>query len=96
MPKAFRPKITAVITAVNCFGHTLSELSRNVFTQLCTFLDLCHYFDANISSGSEVEVVPDLLLTGAFAHIDATMIEWHERLAKLDERKKLSNNLQVQ
>ena len=46
-------------------------------------------------SGSEVEVVPDLLLSGAFAHIDATMIEWHERLAKLDDRKKLSNDLQV-
>ena len=45
--------------------------------------------------GSEIEVVPDLLLTGAFAHIDFTMIEWHARLAKLEERKTLSNNLQV-
>ena len=45
--------------------------------------------------GSEIEVVPDLLLTGAFAHIDFTMIEWHARLAKSEERKTLSNNLQV-
>ena len=40
--------------------------------------------------------MPDLLLTGAFAFIDATMVEWHERLAKLADRKKLSNDLQVQ
>ena len=40
--------------------------------------------------------MPDLLLTGAFAYIDATMIEWHDwLLAKLDDRKKLSNGLQV-
>ena len=45
--------------------------------------------------GSEIEVVPDLLLTGAFSYINATMIEWHERLAKLEERKKLSRELQV-
>ena len=48
-----------------------------------------------IFTGSEVEVVPDLLLTGAFAYIDATMVEWHARLAKLADRKKLSNDLQV-
>ena len=45
--------------------------------------------------GSEIEVVPDLFLTGAFAHIDATMIEWHERLAKMDERMTLSRKIQV-
>ena len=52
------------------------------------------YFPTTIS-GSEIEVVPDLLLSGAFAHINATMIEWHERLAKGDERKKISRKLQV-
>ena len=40
-------------------------------------------------------MVPDLLLTGAFAHIDYTMIEWHARLAKNIERKILSKKLQV-
>ena len=39
--------------------------------------------------------MPDLLLSGAFAHINATMIEWHERLAKQDERRKISRKLQV-
>ena len=49
-----------------------------------------------ISIGSEVEVIPDLLLSGAFAHVNAMMIEWHARLAKSSDRKKLSNDLQVQ
>ena len=49
-----------------------------------------------ISIGSEVEVLPDLLLSGAFAHIDVMIIEWHPRLAKSADRKKLSNDLQVQ
>ena len=44
-----------------------------------------------VSIGSEVEVLPDLLLSGAFAHINVMMIEWHARLAKSSDRKKLSN-----
>ena len=48
-----------------------------------------------ISIGSEVEVLPDLLLSGAFAHINVMMIEWHTRLAKSADRKRLSNDLQV-
>ena len=32
--------------------------------------------------GSEVEVLTDLLLSGAMAHIDATMVEFHTRLAR--------------
>ena len=48
-----------------------------------------------ISIGSEVEVLPDLLLSGAFAHINVMMIEWHARLAKSADRKRLSNDLQV-
>ena len=59
-----------------------------------TFKHNC-YFGMAVLLGSEIEVVPDLLLTGAFAHIDFTMIEWHARIAKLEERKTLSNNLQV-
>ena len=43
-----------------------------------------------------MEVIPDLLLSGAFAHVNAMMIEWHARLAKSPDRKKLSNDLQVQ
>ena len=31
--------------------------------------------------GSEVEVVPDLVLEGSFTHINRVMIEWHEGLA---------------
>ena len=49
-----------------------------------------------ISIGSEVEVLPDLLLSGAFAHIDVMMIEWHPRLAKSVDRWKLLNDLRVQ
>ena len=29
-----------------------------------------------ITVGSEVEVVPDMLLTGAFAHVNAIMFNW--------------------
>ena len=29
-----------------------------------------------ITVGSEVEVVPDMLLTGAFAHVNAIMFDW--------------------
>ena len=56
---------------------------------------ISHLLCNDIFSGSEVEVVPDLLLTGAFAHIDTTMVEWHGRLAKSDDRKKLSTDLKV-
>ena len=55
-----------------------------------------HKSKSIFSIGSEVEVIPDLLLSGAFAHVNAMMIEWHARLAKSPERKKLSNDLQVQ
>ena len=50
---------------------------------------------AIIVLGSEIEVVTDLLQTGAFAHINGVMIEWHERLAKSYKRKRLSRNIQV-
>ena len=66
----------------------------------------------HIYIGSEVEVLPDLLLSGAIAHIDATMIEWHGqrhgqghgqrhgqrhgRPGKPDDRKKMSDILEVQ
>ena len=32
--------------------------------------------------GSEVEVLPDLLLSGAMSHIDTALIEFHERLSR--------------
>ena len=35
-------------------------------------------------------------MSGAFAHVNAMMIEWHARLAKSPDRKKMSNDLQVQ
>ena len=37
--------------------------------------------------GSEVDVIPDLIFTGALQHINLLMIEWHERLEKLSARK---------
>ena len=35
----------------------------------------------DIIIGSEVEVVPDMLLTGAFAHINSIMFDWSHGLA---------------
>ena len=32
--------------------------------------------------GSEVDVLPDLLWSGAISHIDTALIEFHERLSK--------------
>ena len=37
--------------------------------------------------GSEVEVLPDLALTGAMEHINVIMAEWHTRLAGDDKRR---------
>ena len=37
----------------------------------------------------------DLLLTGAFGHIHGTMVEFHQLLARSEERKKLSEDLKV-
>ena len=43
--------------------------------------------------GSEVDVIPDLLFTGGLQYINKIMVEWHERLEKLDARKKAQNQL---
>ena len=47
--------------------------------------------------GSEVEVVPDMLITGAFAHINIVMVDWtkqdEKELAK--ERNELLKKLKV-
>ena len=32
--------------------------------------------------GSEVDVLPDLMWSGAISHIDTALIEFHERLSK--------------
>ena len=32
--------------------------------------------------GSEVDVLPDLMWSGAMSHIDTALIEFHERLSK--------------
>lgn len=37
--------------------------------------------------GSEVEVLPDLAITGAMEHVDVIMAEWHTRLAGNPVRK---------
>ncbi len=50
-------------------------------------------------SGSEIEVLADMLAHGGLFAIDAMMVEWHERLAKDQSRKdesiKLKKKLQV-
>jgi hypothetical protein len=43
--------------------------------------------------GSEVDVIPDLLFTGGLQFINNIMVEWHERLEKLDYRRKAQQQL---
>ena len=49
--------------------------------------------------GSEVEVVPDMLLTGAFAHVNAVMFDWsiHKKIIPRgwEERNELLKQLKV-
>jgi hypothetical protein len=45
-------------------------------------------------SGSEVEVLSDMLSTGAFAHVYMTMIKFHSWLAKTKKRQQQSITLQ--
>ena len=44
--------------------------------------------------GSEVDVMPDLIFTGGLEHVNNIMVEWHERLEKLPERKKAQQQLE--
>jgi hypothetical protein len=44
--------------------------------------------------GSEVDVIPDLIVTGAFQYINGIMVEWHGRLQNLEERRKASKKLE--
>ena len=37
--------------------------------------------------GSEVEVLPDLVITGALEHVDVIMAEWHTELIKDRKRR---------
>ena len=44
--------------------------------------------------GAELEVMTDLVLTGALLHVNITMMEWHENLSDDDRKarmKKLHN-----
>lgn len=36
--------------------------------------------------GSEVDVVPDLIFSGALQHVSILMIEWHDRFQKVPKR----------
>ena len=38
--------------------------------------------------GSEIDVIPDLIFTGGLQYINHIMIEWHERLELVPERKR--------
>ena len=44
--------------------------------------------------GSEVDVMPDLIFTGGLQYINSVMVEWHERLENLPERKKVHKILE--
>jgi len=43
--------------------------------------------------GAEVEVFPDLLITGAIAKINSSMIEWHDHITGPQERRDLMLDL---
>ena len=45
--------------------------------------------------GSEVDVIPDLLYTGGLQYINNLMIEWHDRLEKLESRRKAQRELRL-
>ena len=45
--------------------------------------------------GSEVDVIPDLIFSGGFQYINSIMVEWHERLENLPERKKVHQTLET-
>ena len=45
--------------------------------------------------GSEVDVMPDLIFTGGLQYINAIMVEWHERLEKLPQRKRAQQQLET-
>jgi len=42
-------------------------------------------------TGSELEVLPDLLYAGSFQHLDVVMIEYHPKTAETKRKLKLSN-----
>ena len=44
--------------------------------------------------GSEVDVMPDLIFSGALQYVNTVMVEWHERLEKLPERKTAQQQLE--
>ena len=44
--------------------------------------------------GSEVDVIPDLIFSGGLQYINIIMVEWHERLEKLPERKMAKRRLE--
>ena len=43
--------------------------------------------------GSEVDVMPDLIFTGGLQYINLLMVEWHERMEILPERKTAQQQL---
>ena len=45
--------------------------------------------------GSEVDVIPDLLYTGGLQYVNNLMIEWHERLEKLESRRIAQRELRL-
>ena len=43
--------------------------------------------------GSELDVLPDVILTGGLLHVNKIMIEWHDWLEKIPKRKKAAGQL---
>ena len=44
--------------------------------------------------GSEVDVIPDMIFNGGFQYVNSIMVEWHQRLENLPERKKAHSILE--
>ena len=80
----------------------LIRLSRVILEEIST-RKLPRKYDPNFppavlmkldTEGSEVDIVPDLIVTGALSRVNLSMIEWHARLASSPARKKISDQLQ--
>ena len=68
--------------------------NRNIPTPTTSFIPPNVVMKMDIE-GSEVDVIPDMLFTGAFQYINTIMVEWHENLEQLEERKMAQKQLQL-
>ena len=45
--------------------------------------------------GSEVDILSDLIFRGGLQHVNIIMIEWHQRLEKLEIRRDAQKSLKA-